>query len=232
MKASGIERGILWVAAVVLLAAGGCTNSEVIGTSTGGVGVTVEAQGGAGRYDLGNFTISQIFLRLADPNQQGSLGEPIGLLGRPVDIDLNNPDVVSAEVGAPPEATAALSEGTYAVVMTTTSQFTLHDEPPPDYGTTCPQMVDILAIAPNVTQPSNTDVEFQTPALLEISAAEAAELTMGVITAMEPGAAILITLTGVLLLCRRAAAVVTWRQFLCRNLPPICPCLKQCPWNP
>jgi len=178
MKASGIERGILWVAAVVLLAAGGCTNSEVIGTSTGGVGVTVEAQGGAGRYDLGNFTISQIFLRLSDPNQQGSLGEPIGLLGRPIDIDLNNPDVVSADVGAPPGAVAALSEGTYAVVMTTTSQFTLHDEPPPDYGTTCPQMVDILAIAPNVTQPSNTDVEFQTPALLEISAAEAAELRL------------------------------------------------------
>ena len=178
MKASGSERVILWVAAVVLLAAGGCTNSEVIGTSTGGISVTVEALGGAGRYDLGDFTISQIFLQLADPSQQGSLGEPIGLLGRPIDIDLNNPDVVSAQVGAPPGSAAALSEGTYAVVMTTTSQFTLHDEPPPDYGTTCPQRVDILAIAPNVTQPSKTNVEFQTPALLEISAAEDAELRL------------------------------------------------------
>jgi len=178
MKASGSERVVLWVAAVVLLAAGGCTNSEVIGTSTGGVSVTVEAQGGAGRYDLGNFTISQIFLQLSDPNQQGFLGEPIGLLGRPLDIDLNNPGVVSAEVGAPPGSAAVLSEGTYAVVRTDTSQFTLIDQPPPDYGPTCPEMVDILAVAGNLTQPSKTQVEFQTPASLEISAAGTAELRL------------------------------------------------------
>jgi len=178
MKASGIERGILWVAAVVLLAAGGCTNSEVIGTSTGGVGVTIAAQGGAGRYDQGELTLSQIFLQLFDPDQQAYLGEPIGLLGRPLDIDLNNPEVVSVLVGAPPGAAAALSEGTYAVVRIDTSQFTLIDEPPPDYGTTCPQTVDVLAVAGNFTQPSKTQVEFQAPASLQVSAAEAAELRL------------------------------------------------------
>lgn len=177
MKASGIERVVLWAAAVVLLAAGGCTNSEVIGTSTGGVSVTIEAQGGAGRYDLGILTISQIFLQIIDPDL-GPLGEPIGLLGRPLEIDLNNPEVVSVLVGAPPGTAAALSEGTYAVVRTDTSQFTLQDEPPPDYGPTCPQMVDILAVAGNVTQPSRTQVEFQTPGALQVSAAEAADLRL------------------------------------------------------
>ena len=177
MKASGSERVVLWVAAVVLLAAGGCTNSEVIGTSTGGVSVTVEAQGAAGRYDLGILAISQIRLQFED-DQQGPIGEPVGLLARPIEIDLNNPEVISVQVGAPPGSAAALSEGTYRVVDTTVSQFTLVDEPPPMYGPECVEMVDILAEAGNVTQPSETKVEFQTPALLEISATAATGLRL------------------------------------------------------
>jgi hypothetical protein len=180
MKASGSERVMAWAAAVVLLAAGGCTNSEVIGTSTGGVSVTVEAQGGAGRYNLGQLSISQISLRLGDPDEQGALGDPFGLLARPILIDLNDPGVVTVQVGTPPGSSSLLSEGTYDVVATTTDSFTLVDEPPPDYGPTCPEMVDILAVAGNVTQTSKTTVEYQTPASLHISAAGTAELRLSI----------------------------------------------------
>jgi len=179
MKASGSERVIAWAAAVIVLAAGGCTNSEIVGTSTGAIRLTVEAQGGAGRYDLGILQISQILVRPADDNAQGALGgEPIGLLSRPIDIDLNNPDVVSFLVGAPPESVALLSEGPYEVAETRVEQFTLTDQPPPDYGTECVQMVDTLAIPPNPTQPSQTRVVYQTRAPLELSATAAAELRL------------------------------------------------------
>ena len=70
MTVSKSERVIAWLAAVVLLTAAGCTNSEVIGTSTGSVTLTVHSLEDAGRYDTAVLQVSQIFLRPADPESR------------------------------------------------------------------------------------------------------------------------------------------------------------------
>jgi hypothetical protein len=208
MTAMRSERVMTLAAAAFLLATGGCPNSEVIGTSTGAIELSILAQGGGGRYNEALVQIEQIALRPTDPDLQQSLGSNIGLLANPVDINLNVPDPVTFDIGAPPGLNAPLTEGTYEVVTLTVTQFTLRDDPPPDYGPVCVQMVDVLALPPNPTQPSLTEVRFQTPAILEISAAATAELRL---TVDAPG---LISMFEGRFICTETAT--------CNGFPPPC----------
>lgn len=180
MTVSKSERVIAWLAAVILLAAAGCTNSEVIGTSTGSVRLTVEAQGGAGRFELGVLNISQIALQPVDPVTQDALGdELIGLLVRPLEIDLNNPEIVSFNVGAPPGSTMALTEGTYAVRSARVFQFTFCDRTGPYEGDCIDKVVSLSRSSGVCTsQPSVTVVEYSPSPILELSATGDAELRL------------------------------------------------------
>jgi hypothetical protein len=140
----------------------------------------VEAQGGAGRFELGVLNISQIALQPVDPVTQDALGdELIGLLVRPLEIDLNNPEIVSFDVGAPPGSAMALSEGTYAVRSVRVFQYTLCDRTGP-YEGECIDKVVSLSRSSTVcaSQASVTVVEYSPAPLLEISATEPSELRL------------------------------------------------------
>jgi hypothetical protein len=149
-----------------------CTDDAVIGTSTGILGMSLQSIGGAGRYDVSVLQITGVVYQSTDPAIQESLGgDALGLITFPIDIDLDNPNVVTVDVGVSSGLDQPIVAGNYEVVEVEIVLFSLQDLAPPMYGPECAQKVDVLAL-PNgsVSQASSTRVVFDPPVLFTVTA--------------------------------------------------------------
>jgi len=157
------------VAVLVVPALLRCSSTSVVGTSAGQVGLTVQADGGSGRYDIGRLQLTALKLRPVDPDVQASLGgNPIGMLPFPINVNLTSTAPISVLVGAPPGASQPLTAGEYEVLEARLVEFSLIDNPPLMPGPACIQQVRTLVsgLPGAVTQPfaANASVVFSPPA--------------------------------------------------------------------
>ena len=167
------------VLVILLPAVMACTDDQVIGTSSGLLGLSLQSVGGAGRYDVSVLQITGLVYQPTDPEVRDALGDPLGLVTFPIDIDLDNPSVIAVDVGVSSGLSQPITAGTYQVIEVEVVQFSLQDQPPPMYGPECVEMVDILAL-PNgsVTQASRTTVRFTPPLRFTVSAEQSTQLLL------------------------------------------------------
>lgn len=111
MKSNWKRMASISAIVVIAMITVGCPDSDVIKPNTGQLFLTVEAVGGAGRYDTADLTLSQLqFERVS--STPAVAGEDLGLLTVPTDIELNQAGPVEVQVGIATES-RPLNPGTY-----------------------------------------------------------------------------------------------------------------------
>jgi hypothetical protein len=149
---------------------GGCTGAEKIVTSTGDMRFTVEAVGGAGRYEVADLVLRQIYFRAVDPDVDNALGgSSLGMLSFSASVDLNASGPVDVSVGAPPAGSMPFSPGTYRLDRVEfSSGFTLRDtDGPVPVPTKCTDNFGDLSFGGSPSQ--FMEINDLGPVLLEIA---------------------------------------------------------------
>jgi len=124
-------RQILLTATVLILAAAtGCTNSDVLSTGNAEFTIVIELANPETRFDqFALVRITAINVRPNDPEADASLGSlDIGILATPedtLDMDLNNP-------GELPPSNLVLSSGSYRISKLELTDLIFIDGDPPD----------------------------------------------------------------------------------------------------
>ncbi len=130
-----------------LIAAAGCTGSDVLTPQTGSFGLQVEIVNVPPNYRFGNgdlndrarFRILQIQVRPDDPNAAAVLGdENMSLLRTPVGINYDvTPKTIWVPDASPPEFPPPLTTGTWRVVNIEIGVFNFNDGGVPPSADTC-----------------------------------------------------------------------------------------------
>ncbi len=139
MTWKGWSGGMVAVAALVVLAAAGCTGSEVIAPDRGQFTIRVAANPVyTGRYEVATVGVSQIAFRPMDPQADHALGlEPMGMLSDALVVNVAQ----SGELAAAPQS---LNSGSYRITKIVLQNIKLTDQNPPADPATCLENFGVL----------------------------------------------------------------------------------------
>jgi hypothetical protein len=134
MSSNRSRNAVLTAFLVTLLAAAGCTGTEVLVAGQETLNVEVELVNTETRFESAYFEIRQLSLRPLDPDADASLSaDAIGVLRISLEASYGNPQTLSA--------TASLGVGTYQVTSVVLAAIAYNDLDPPASTDTCQEYV-------------------------------------------------------------------------------------------